>query len=407
MANILLLSNGHGEDLSGALIAQELQRDHHNVHAIPLVGIGSFYSKFKIPILGKTREFTTGGLGYTSLKGRLTEIFQGQIIYLLRKVIMLLAIARKYDLLIVVGDVVPLLAAWLSSRPVAIYLVAYSSHYEGKLRLPWPSNLCLKSSRFLKIYSRDELTAVDLSKQLQKSVSFLGNPFMDQVNLYRKRLPYCRNRVGILPGSRRPELDENIILLLKVVSFLPSQKLLDNELSLDMALVGSLNNYELEKLVNSVGWDLQIFNNNLPDKLVCKDHKINIYRDSFVEVLQSSDIILAMAGTATEQAVGLGKPIVQFPGNGPQFTGLFAEAQRRLLGPTVFCVSSHLQEKNNFENSAQMILQLLHRIHNDSSFQQECQKQARNRLGVSSFSAREITRDIMQDFLPINCTLCS
>jgi len=49
-----------------------------------------------------------------------------------------------------------------------------------------------------------------------------------------------------------------------------------------------------------------------------------------------------MAGTAAEQAVGMAKPVLQLPGQGPQFTAGFAEAQRRLLGPTVFCAASTL-----------------------------------------------------------------
>jgi len=40
-----------------------------------------------------------------------------------------------------------------------------------------------------------------------------------------------------------------------------------------------------------------------------------------------------MAGTATEQFVGLGKPAIAIPGIGPQFTAAFAEAQSRHLGP--------------------------------------------------------------------------
>ena len=43
-----------------------------------------------------------------------------------------------------------------------------------------------------------------------------------------------------------------------------------------------------------------------------------------------------MAGTATEQAIGLAKPVIQIEGKGPQFTKSFAEAQRRLLGRYVF-----------------------------------------------------------------------
>ena len=39
-----------------------------------------------------------------------------------------------------------------------------------------------------------------------------------------------------------------------------------------------------------------------------------------------------MAGTATEQCVGLGNPVVTLIGEGPQFNRSFAEAQVDLLG---------------------------------------------------------------------------
>jgi len=42
-----------------------------------------------------------------------------------------------------------------------------------------------------------------------------------------------------------------------------------------------------------------------------------------------------MAGTATEQAVGLGRPVISLPGPGPQFTRRFAQLQEQLLGESV------------------------------------------------------------------------
>ena len=57
-------------------------------------------------------------------------------------------------------------------------------------------------------------------------------------------------------------------------------------------------------------------------------------------LLKQADIAIAMAGTATEQFVGLGKPAVIFPGEGPQFTYAFAEAQSRLLGCSITLVES-------------------------------------------------------------------
>ena len=69
---ILLLSNGHGEDLSGALIGQALQQRGLAVESLPLVGHGRAYEQAGIPLRGRTREYSTGGLGYTSVIGRIT-----------------------------------------------------------------------------------------------------------------------------------------------------------------------------------------------------------------------------------------------------------------------------------------------------------------------------------------------
>ncbi len=60
-----------------------------------------------------------------------------------------------------------------------------------------------------------------------------------------------------------------------------------------------------------------------------------IGRTLFLECLHKVEIAIAMAGTATEQFVGLGKPAITFPGHGPQFTYAFAEAQSRHLGSSI------------------------------------------------------------------------
>ena len=180
MSKILILSNGHGEDLSGSLIAKQFVKSGYSVHALPIVGKGNHYEKEKIRIIGKTKEFSTGGIGYNSLKGRLTEIFGGEIFYLLKRLCLTFKIRKKYDYFFVVGDIVPVFFAWVCKKDFFTYLVAYSSHYEGKLKLPWPSKFFLLSQKAKKIYTRDFLTANDLTFQLKKKVSFLGNPFMDK-----------------------------------------------------------------------------------------------------------------------------------------------------------------------------------------------------------------------------------
>ncbi len=383
MARILLLSNGHGEDVSGALIGKALKKVGHVVHAIPFVGHGISYSDVGIRILGYTREFSTGGLGYTSLRGRLTELIQGQGLYLAWRFFYLFRVVRKYDLLVVIGDVVPVFAAWLTGSPFTVYLVAYSSHYEGQLRLPWPCATCLVSKKVLGIYSRDQLTANDLSSQLGRPVRFLGNPFMDPVLTPRPRLSIVAQRLGLLPGSRRPELDTNILLLLRVVERLPEKLFSSGSFSVDLALVSTLDFDSLETLLYTSGWEVQMPRFDNTSRLLVRGVRtVKVHRDSFEAVLQSSDIFLCMAGTAAEQAVGLAKPVVQLIGKGPQFTSSFAEAQRRLLGPTIFSAKGKLGSDITFLNTASLILQLLERIKNDPVFQKECEHQAKDRLGL-------------------------
>ena len=372
MGQILLLSNGHGEDVSGALIGQALMECGHRVSALPLAGLGKPYQQTGIPLLGRSHEFSTGGLGYTSLRGRLTELIQGQILYLLRRLLRLLRHRKRFDLIVVVGDVVPVIAAWLSRRPVATYLVAYSSHYEGRLRLPWPCAALLRSPRCQAVFSRDQLTAEDLSRQLHRPVRFLGNPFMDPVLTPVPPLPAAEQRIGLLPGSRRPELDANLTLMLRLVSQLPHQ----SGLHLDMALVNSLGNADLSALVQRAGWNLQ-------NERLLRDGAptIEVHRGAFQAVLQSSDLVIGMAGTAVEQAVGLGRPALQLPGAGPQFTAAFAEAQRRLLGPTVFCAPGEAGSLQNLSASAELCLQLLQRSRCDEPLRQRCREEAQRRLG--------------------------
>jgi uncharacterized protein (TIGR03492 family) len=68
-----------------------------------------------------------------------------------------------------------------------------------------------------------------------------------------------------------------------------------------------------------------------------------LVKQAFSDALHLADVAIAMAGTATEQCVGFGKPVITFPGQGPQFTWAFAEAQSRLLGPSIHFVETPAQ----------------------------------------------------------------
>ncbi len=389
---VLLLSNGHGEDLSGGLIAQQLQSLGVEVAALPLVGHGSAYRQAGVPVLGITRSFSTGGLGYTSFAGRLTELFQGQVLYLLGRLGLFFRQAGRADLVVVVGDVIPVIAAWCSRRPVVTYLVAYSSHYEGRLRLPWPCGACLRSPRFQRVFSRDAFTATDLSSQLGRPVQFLGNPFLDRAAEPAPPLDGDGNagaqRLGLLPGSRLPEALRNLELMLQALGRVPQALQSPERLRLDVALVREVRPEALERLAAPLGWRLD------GDRLHCGSLELRLRWGCFAAVIQQADLLLAMTGTAAEQAVGLGKPVLQLAGFGPQFTASFAEAQRRLLGPSLACSEGEAGSERSLNGTAALISDWLMQLR-QPGLMERCRLNGLERIGGPGGAAR-MARQIVE-----------
>ena len=394
MAKILILSNGHGEDLSGSILAKKLIQLGNNVDALPIVGNGTIYKKNNIKVVCKTREFSTGGLGYNSIKGRISDIFNGQICYFLKKLFLIFLIKKKYNYFLVVGDIVPLAFAWLSHRKFFVYLVAYSSHYEGKLRLPWPSKYFLSSNKLQNLYTRDIFTANDLTKQLNRKVYFYGNPFIDVFsNIKKRKLNHFLYKIILLPGSRMPELINNLCLLTKVLENLSKYKYFEN-IEFNFAIINSCSYQKIIKILSSNNWLLK--KNQTTRECLVMQYKfitVNFRWNSFEESLLNSDLVLSMAGTATEQATGLNKPIIQIEGDGPQFTKSFANAQRRLLGKYIFCVTKYNSKKEKIDKTANLIIRILYLINLDKNFLMSCKENAKKRIGDIN-SSDEMVVDI-------------
>ncbi len=403
---LLLLSNGHGEDLSGAMLALALRQRGVQLEALPLVGHGQAYRRVGVAVIGPTREYSTGGLGYTSLGGYLRDLCEGQPFYVLGRLAQLWRRRRRYDLVVAVGDVVPVLAAAISRLPSVVYLVAYSSHYEGRLRLPWPCRPLLRHGPFRDIWSRDALTAADLSQQLGRPVRFLGNPFLDPVLSASDAASNAASNdaliappgpeggaespasnttparpateaaplLALVPGSRLPEALTNLKLMLQSLSLLPDPWRQRGAVRLQAALVPGLDRPRLLAMAEPLGWrpiDPQPARQAQPhhpvtavaEALVLQREglRLELHWGRFNEILANCDLVLAMAGTASEQAVGLAKPVLQLVGPGPQFTAGFADAQRRLLGPGVICASGGWGSRASLAGTAQLLADLLQR----------------------------------------------
>jgi uncharacterized protein (TIGR03492 family) len=276
-----------------------------------------------------------------------------------------------------------------------VYLVAYSSHYEGRLRLPWPCGWLLRRHRMRRIWSRDPLTATDLSAQLGRPVRFLGNPFLDLVAEPGDAIPGdAAQSLAVLPGSRLPEALRNLERLLSVLARLPERLQRPERLALRAALVSTLDGATLERIATPLGWRLEAgrgeADGQAPQVLVRDAQRLQLHWGRFAAVLQGSDLVLSMTGTAAEQAVGLGKPVLQVEGQGPQFTTGFAEAQRRLLGPGLHCAPGGGREEH-LQASADLAASLLERLADGRIgpiWRDELAAIGRQRIGPPGGSAR-------------------
>ena len=412
MKPVLLLSNGHGEDLSGAALGSQLRQRGVAVEALPLVGHGQAYRQAGIPVLGPTRDFSTGGLGYTSLAGRLTDLREGQFTYVLGLLGRLWRRRFRYRLVVAVGDLVPVLGAWLTGQESAVYLVAYSSHYEGRLQLPWPCGWLPKRPRVRSVWSRDQLTAKDLSEQLGRPVDFLGNPFLDPllegIEATAAGRPgeepsggataASRPVVAVLPGSRLPEALGNLTLLLGVLERLPAVDGGSGEAPiLRAALVAALKPTAIAAAVAPLGWRFVQGDRAAcpePAALQRQGRRLELHWNRFATVLASSDLVLAMSGTASEQAVALARPVLQLAGPGPQFTEGFAEAQRRLLGAGVTCAPGPVGQAGTLAATATRLRGMLDRLADPvagPAWRREREAIAAERLGAMGGSGRIAT----------------
>jgi uncharacterized protein (TIGR03492 family) len=62
--------------------------------------------------------------------------------------------------------------------------------------------------------------------------------------------------------------------------------------------------------------------------------RVPVYRERFADILHAARVVLGTSGTANEQAVALGRPVVAFPVP-PDYSNAFLANQKRLLGPAL------------------------------------------------------------------------
>lgn len=362
---LLILSNGHGEDAIAARIAEQIQLTHNppELAILPLVGEGHAYDGLNIPVIGAVQKMPSGGFIYMDSRELLRDLKGGLLQLTLKQYQAIQQWAKDGGKILAVGDIVPLIFAWFSGAEYAFVGTAKSEYYLrdendwlastgwiarqlGSDYYPWERWL-MSRPNCKAVFPRDQITAKNL-QQFSIPAFDLGNPMMDGLGV-DSELPKNKPEqltILLLPGSRSPEAGRNWQLILQVV-----QKVLEQFQNQSLCFLAVIApSLDLDPLRNALikeNW--QENNLNLGDNLLNdpktlifqqNDAQLIISQRTYATCLQLADVAIAMAGTATEQFVGLGKPVFSLPGTGPQFTPAFAQRQTYLLGQSVILVSN-------------------------------------------------------------------
>jgi uncharacterized protein (TIGR03492 family) len=352
---LLVLSNGHGEDLIATRIIERLLQDiaELEITALPIVGQGYAYQNLNIPLAGRVQQMPSGGFIYKGGNPLWQDLRGGLIQLTLEQICLVRQWGKTGGKILAVGDLVPLLYAWLSKADYAFVGTAKSEYYlrdefgwlpqtswlERKfdsVYLPWERWL-MSRDRCRGVFPRDSLTTEILQHRAIPAYD-LGNPMMDDLTTKSKPREADKLNVLLLPGSRMPESIRNWQQILMGVWSI-NKTLSQVQLNFNAAIAPALDLKPFTISAVTQGWQV-ISRQERTVILGQNERTLALSQEHNQEFFQQADIAIAMAGTATEQFVGLGKPVVIFPGQGPQFTYAFAEAQARLLGCGILMVEN-------------------------------------------------------------------
>jgi uncharacterized protein (TIGR03492 family) len=387
---ILFISNGHGEDNHTSHVIQTLRQlcPSLEMAAMPIVGEGKAYRSLDVPIIGPTQTMPSGGFFYMKRLYLLKDFQSGLIGLTWRQLQAVLEYAPNYDLIMATGDFVSQTFAYLTKRPFVSFISCLSALYEGRLRLNpllWHD---LNSSRCLAVFTKDSHTAYDLQRQGIAKALLAGIPALDRLVPTGKdlHLKLDERAIAILPGSRMPEAARNFCLLLQLVVEI-AKVMPESGLQFRAALIPSLIE-QLEDIAKSQGWQLTqgILTYSPPGSSAEESPLVEVrcYSDAFSDILCYSTLVIGMAGLAVEQAVAIGKPIIQIPGEGPQFTYQFAEAQTRLLGMSAQTIGTKPATPEILKQAAKRVVETLQ----DSDYLAKCKENGPERFGPPGASER-------------------
>ncbi|WP_332688068.1 hypothetical protein [Devosia sp.] len=300
----LFVSNGHGEDSIAAAIVAGMPKGIE-VEAYPMIGAGNAYAGV-CPLVGP--RATLASEGWRNVKGSLRrDIATGGLSTVPPALSFLRRIRGKYDRVVVVGDMVGVLACQVTGHRDLHYLDVYKT---GAARLySAPERWAIKRT-CKTVFCRSDNLAQSLT-QVGVDARSAGNVMMDTIPHGGYDASTRRSRplaVTLLPGSRALTA-ESFALQVEALRMLRA----DLRPDVFLAVAGSINVDDLAKKTGLKRTPMLSVEPSDLGELSDGDLTIHMARGGAMgNLLETSDLVLSQAGTATVQALGLGKPVITF-----------------------------------------------------------------------------------------------
>ncbi|MBO8126143.1 MAG: hypothetical protein H0Z38_02785 [Firmicutes bacterium] len=378
---LLVISNGHGEDLMAARLIKKILElaPEICIQALPVVGEGKPIVETGVPVIHPGKSFPSGGFVRSGLSYLIADLKAGFWRHWRGQAKALRKAAPHVKLTLAVGDSTLL---YLSRRHLGKPLVFVPTAKSDYIRPHYAFEIRWMKKTARVVFPRDAVTARSLARH-GVNAHFVGNLMMDSIDIHGYDLGlagYGASRglppvIGILPGSRDEAYDNFRLLAAEAAAY--SHRY--GPAAFPTALAGNINEHLLGRELAAAGWQpLEERAQGVKAAYQKGEARILLCKGAFGDVLNLSDLILGLAGTANEQAAGLGKPVVTHIGLGSQFTSKFVAAQKRLLGDAVSLVQGEDPEK---PPAPEVVAEELHRILSDSQLRERMAKAGRERMG--------------------------
>jgi uncharacterized protein (TIGR03492 family) len=300
---VLFIANGNGEDSIAAEIIRKLPKAI-SVEAYPMVGSGAAYEAL-CPLVGPRAQVPSEGWRHTA--GSVSRDLKGGMLASVGPAIKFLrSIRGRYDRVVVVGDGVGPLLCWLAGLQIDIYLDVFKSGYAHTYGI---------IERFIigraakTVFCRDHMLATTL-RHAKIDGRSVGNVMLDCVphgayDFHKRRAHHLA--VTLLPGSRATTA-YSLKMQVDALKLLPPQLVPD-------VFVAIAKGIDPQRLATATGLTYKSGDSNeSADRgtLTGKGLTLHLAHGVLGNLIEVSDVVLSQAGTATQQALGLGTPVITF-----------------------------------------------------------------------------------------------